>query len=289
MNNTKEKALSTVNTQGSKLNMSSEKYKTSNGEKPLATHELLAQFQQAILEGLGYAPATIEPSGVLQRFSPGGKRGDLTGWYVLHLYGTYAAGAFGCWRSGMKQTWHSTHGSSRLSREDWSAIQQAKIAQRLEHQRAQDEALALWLSAEPASAAHPYLFNKRVGAYGIKQLDSVLLIPLCDLEGNLHGVQKIYPTPQNLGGSLTNKIFPKGTNKKGHFHLIGNSLTHPKGVFLCEGYATGASLYEAYQLPVLVAFDAGNLLPVAKAYKTRFPNSHLTVCADDDRKHPTNT
>lgn len=60
-------------------------------------------------------------------------------------------------------------------------------------------------------------------------------------------------------------------------------------MFLCEGYATGASLYEAYQLPVLVAFDAGNLFPVAKAYKTRFPNSRLTVCADNDRKHSTNT
>lgn len=293
MNTTKEKASSVGSTQGQNRKISSSDYKTQNPEKLLTTHELLDLFKQAISEGIGYAPSFIEPSGVLKRFSDSGKQRDLTGWYVLHLYGNYASGAFGCWRSGIKKTWHSANGSTALSHQDWHAIklaiQQAKATQQLEHQKARDEALKLWLSADIASSAHSYLLQKRVGAYGIKQLNDVLLIPLCDLDGNLQGLQKIYSEKRLINGSLTNKVFPKGTQKKGHFHLIGNSLTHPKGVYLCEGYATGASLYEAYQLPVLVAFDAGNLLPVARNYKARFPNTSLTVVADNDQKRPENT
>ncbi|QLQ33936.1 MAG: toprim domain-containing protein [Candidatus Thiothrix singaporensis] len=70
--------------------------------------------------------------------------------------------------------------------------------------------------------------------------------------------------------------------------LIGDSLTNPKGVYVCEGWATGSSLYELYGLPVLVAFDAGNLLPVAQAYRARYMGAHITICADNDRKTPGN-
>ena len=40
---------------------------------------------------------------------------------------------------------------------------------------------------------------------------------------------------------------------------------------IAEGYATAASLHEATGLPVIVAFDAGNLLPVAQAIHKRYP------------------
>ena len=51
---------------------------------------------------------------------------------------------------------------------------------------------------------------------------------------------------------------------------------------LSEGFATGASIHEATNYPVAVAFNAGNLGPVAHALQARFPNSRLIVCADDD-------
>ena len=51
---------------------------------------------------------------------------------------------------------------------------------------------------------------------------------------------------------------------------------------LCEGYATGASIYEATSYPVAVAFNTGNLLPVAQSLRARFPDSRLVLCADDD-------
>ncbi|MBL0168493.1 MAG: toprim domain-containing protein, partial [Propionivibrio sp.] len=47
-------------------------------------------------------------------------------------------------------------------------------------------------------------------------------------------------------------------------------------------FATGASIHEATGYPVAVAFNAGNLEPVAKALRAKFPDLRLIVCADDD-------
>jgi P4 family phage/plasmid primase-like protien len=79
---------------------------------------------------------------------------------------------------------------------------------------------------------------------------------------------------------------PAGLRRRGYF-CIGE----PSGVStLCiaEGFATGASIYEATGYPVAVAFDAGNLGPAAQALQARFPDSRLVLCADDDANTPGN-
>ena len=292
MKSAKEKALNTGISKASKLknfNNLNPDYRTSGNKLPLSTHEVLTNFRQTITETLSHAPAVIKPTGKLERFSSNGKRGDLSGWYVLHLYPDYAAGAFGCWRTGVKQTWHSSNGTTPLSDADWQAIRAAIAQAKQQHaqdraakaHQARQQAKQLWETAKPASSTHPYLVRKQVGAYGIRQHTANLLVPLCDLDGMLHSLQTITPAGE--------KRFLAGTPKRGLFCLIGDSLDNPHGVYVCEGYATGASLYEAYRLPVLVAFDAGNLLPVTQAYRSRFPFIPVTVCADNDRKSDTNT
>jgi hypothetical protein len=51
---------------------------------------------------------------------------------------------------------------------------------------------------------------------------------------------------------------------------------------VAEGYATAASIHEATGLPVAVAFDAGNLAPVAEVLKKRYPRAAFIIAADDD-------
>jgi putative DNA primase/helicase len=51
---------------------------------------------------------------------------------------------------------------------------------------------------------------------------------------------------------------------------------------IVEGFATGATVHEATGHAVAVAFDAGNLLPVANSLRRKFPNTIFIVCADDD-------
>jgi len=55
-------------------------------------------------------------------------------------------------------------------------------------------------------------------------------------------------------------------------------------LFICEGFATGASIHEATEATVLVAFDCGNLAAVAAMARLLHPSREIIICADDDRK-----
>ena len=56
------------------------------------------------------------------------------------------------------------------------------------------------------------------------------------------------------------KYFAKGAKKKGCFYLLGEVTDT---IIFCEGYSTGASIFEATKIAVAICFDAGNLMSVA--------------------------
>ncbi|MDR1647772.1 MAG: DUF927 domain-containing protein [Zoogloeaceae bacterium] len=71
-----------------------------------------------------------------------------------------------------------------------------------------------------------------------------------------------------------------GGRKAGCYFSIGK----PKGVIcIAEGYATAASVHEATGHAVAVAFDCGNLGPVAESLRAKLPDVRIVLCADDDR------
>lgn len=135
-----------------------------------------------------------------------------------------------------------------------------------------------------------------------------ILIPGYDKDGNLQTVQTI-----GLDGQ---KMFAKGCPKAGAMHIIDphvkmidewvpeleQAIVEPKTIFptklsevsnhnkilIAEGYATGASLHLATKLPVVVAFDAGNLKAVASSIRENFPDAEITICADNDHKNDNN-
>jgi len=53
---------------------------------------------------------------------------------------------------------------------------------------------------------------------------------------------------------------------------------------IAEGFATAVSAYEATGIAAVAAFFSGNLARVAKAIRERYPNSPITILADDDAK-----
>lgn len=112
--------------------------------------------------------------------------------------------------------------------------------------------------------------------FGDIAIDGNLIVPLRNIDGELRGFQAIAPDGQ--------KAFATGIEKKGNFHLIGaegKDLSQGE-IVLCEGYATGASLHMTTGKPVAVAFDSGNLIPVAEAIRDKYPNAAITICADND-------
>lgn len=184
----------------------------------------------------------------------------------------------------------AAHKLSAAERQQQAQQAVAQAAQRLQaqeaeqaqvvaqHEAAAHEAQALWDAASDMGTS-PYLQRKGVQGFGVRhQTDGWVLVPLRDGAGRIWNVQRIAPVKPARG---TDKYLCKGARKSGLWHVLG-SLEGAVAVLLAEGYATAASLYQATGWPVVVAFDAGNLLHVAQALQALLPTALLVVCGDDD-------
>jgi putative DNA primase/helicase len=231
-------------------------------------------------------PDEILDDGKLHRFGTNGRAGDDSGWYILHGDGI-PAGAFGDFRAGVSETFCAdigrelTEEERRAQRERVDAIRRQRAAEEARrHAEAAKRAERLWRAAVKAQA-HPYLSRKGVKAHGLRlyrgeltirgmRCDDALVIPL-RLGGQISTLEFI-----NTEGE---KRFLPGGRKTGAYHSIGK----PNGtIVVCEGYATGASVHEATLHAVAVAFDAGNLLAVAKTIRGKFPDTKLIIAGDHD-------
>jgi putative DNA primase/helicase len=146
-----------------------------------------------------------------------------------------------------------------------------------QHRIARRAAQAQWEHAGPADPDQAYLRSKGVQPFGIRMdMGATLIIPLVDLDGTIHSIQRIYDDGT--------KRFLSGGAKADHFALIGGPLESAPAILLCEGWATGATAHAATDLPVVAAMDAGNLVRVAPLIQARFPEAALVILADNDLK-----
>lgn len=221
---------------------------------------------------------------------------EKRGWYILHELplsegGSLIVGSYGMWR-GNENHAHKVE----LKRENpLSYAQRDALRQRLAEDRKRAEQALAEQHAKAAARAEqvwaklardgdsPYLAAKHVQAYDLRFTpNGSAVVPLMDTAGRVHGLQFLRTAAQAKQARRPAKEFwPAGLAKKGHFHLIGS----PAGngiVLVAEGYATAASLHGATGLPVAVAFDAGNLLPVATALRKRYKVARILICGDDD-------
>ncbi|WP_420009729.1 plasmid replication protein, CyRepA1 family [Xanthomonas sacchari] len=150
-----------------------------------------------------------------------------------------------------------------------------EAADELGRAAAADAARAAWDSAAPADDSHPYLQRKGVRSYGLRVAsltmrarlwdsererwinDAIvvragdLLVPAHLPDGRLINVQRI-----DAGGR---KLFLRGGQKRGTCLRIKGTGR----AWLCEGYATGASVHAATNETVIIAFDTSNLVQCA--------------------------
>ena len=230
---------------------------------------------------------TIEADGQLKRFRvQGDKSGTKNGWYVLFNDGLMA-GSFGNWKTGFTCSWCSKSNDKISKAERYKLkLQRQKATKERELQRLQeqhDTAIKcgkLWNAASQlVKANHPYLLNKQIRAYGIRQLGKNLLIPVQDAQNRLVSLQFIMPD-----GS---KTFKSGGKVKGCFCLIGELKDT---IFICEGYATAATIHQATGKSVIVAFNAANLSHVITALKARgLDYLNIIIVADNDASNKVNT
>lgn len=225
-------------------------------------------------------PLDLKADGVIHRYRVSGdKSGSLNGWYVLHD-GAVNFGVFGSWKTGAQHQWRGGDLRSMTGPELAAMRQQMLMMQRAREDEAlkvraaaREKAQCLWARARPAANSHPYLKRKRVQAIGIRCLRDMLLIPLRDSEGTLHSLQFI--------GVDGTKRFLTGGLMVGCYCALGVVRGR---LLICEGYATGATLWQATGDAVAVAFNAGNLKAVAISLRRKFPSVDIVVCGDKDRQ-----
>jgi phage/plasmid primase-like uncharacterized protein len=215
----------------------------------------------------------------------GGKRGALDGFYVGHLDG-HPAGRIINYKTGADATWHSK--GYVLSREQTAALvaqarathqardaaqaqRQERTAQRIDQQIAE---------LVPMSQPTPYLQRKGIAPQpGVltDRAGRITVVPGIDADGKPWTMQTI-----DEDGT---KRFARDSRKEGCFHAVGGlpALAQAPALVISEGYATAASVSQALGFATVAAFDAGNLVHVAKALQTRFPDKPVIIAGDDDR------
>jgi putative DNA primase/helicase len=225
------------------------------------------------------------------------KRREKRGWYrVFEFYakdGTcHITGAFGIYGVGEGENGQIDKiplDKSQFDAESWKAVQDSiKNSQREEEarrrsssDRAAQNALRAWNLLQETGVSD-YLARKKVKAHGLRYgKTGSVAVPMTNKNGHIRGLQIIYPKAGLWGEDSPDKRFwPVGIEKQGTFHHIGQVPN--EFLVICEGYATGASIFEATGYPVFIAWDAYNLLAAAKALKELYPTSLIFFAADDD-------
>ena len=131
-----------------------------------------------------------------------------------------------------------------------------------------------WDHSIEACESHAYLIKKRIKPIYCRQHGEDLIIPIYDHFGEIQSLQSIHPDGF--------KLYEEGSSYKGGYLPLGEKINGT--LRLCEGYATGCSIYEAIGEPVFVCFTANNLIHIAKWIRKKYPHFPIQICADDDRR-----
>ncbi|MCW3149288.1 toprim domain-containing protein [Stutzerimonas stutzeri] len=240
----------------------------------------VALFRGELVGKFGQLDLLPIPDGKIHRFHIAGDRADSrNGWYVLHASGLNCAAAFGSWKTGERHTWSSRKAFRPIEtgqlRQQLDQARHHREAERCQRQQAAARyACQLWSQAGPAEPHHPYLANKRCQAHNLRQRGGVLLVPLYHA-GELVNLQRIHGDG--------NKRFLRGGRITGCYAPLGNPVAG-KPLYICEGWATGATLHESTGSAVACAMNAGNLLPAGQELQRRYPDTELIIAGDDDRQ-----
>lgn len=239
-----------------------------------------AQLRVALAEAGLTPPAELIFDGQIHRFKPDGKK-DASGWYVAYE-GKVPAGAFGDWRAGVECTWRADIGrelSHAESMQHAARMRELKLQREKEltvmREDAAQTASSRWESAPLASDEHPYLQRKGITNPGLRVASDGRLMAPMFIGSEMVSLQMIAPDGE--------KRFLKGGKTGGAWWMVGGIDASCQRVYLAEGVATAASIFEATGKPVAIAYSAGNMAAVAEALRQVVGmGCEVVIVADND-------
>lgn len=191
------------------------------------------------------------------------------GWEFMRVYQEVAA-ALGITSDSEiteeeRQKWREKAEQDRIQAEQDKIKGQHAAAKRAER---------IW-NAKSVDRDCPYLDRKQVQNYGCKiNGKGNLIVPLFDVDGKLWNVQEIHADGY--------KPYLSGGRVNDCFYMISSINSPDDTICIAEGYATGASIYQATGRTTVIAFQSGNIDKVAAALYSKFPQLNFVYCADDD-------
>ncbi len=234
-----------------------------------------------------------------QRYSVEGKKNDKPEWYIASentfsqshrylccVYGSFKTGVKHTFFSGGQETSVWTDEQRRQMDEDMARIKrEAQEQQNQQWNTVAQEANKVWegSAVKPSDSRYDaYLVAKGIEPIGGRfnlnpQKHPALVLPLTNIDAEIRSLQFI---SRSVDGT-TYKTFLAGGQTKGNFLLIGE-LRNGDPIVVCEGYATGVSVYQAIDQTVVIAFSAGNLEPVIASLFKKCPDSKIIIAADCD-------
>ena len=227
------------------------------------------------------ASVTINADDKMHRYMlSGDKPNTENGSYILRVDADgFAVG--GC-MNFRDQVWHKWHTKSprKITDEEraaWKKRQEdARIKQDAERaeaaQAAALKAQQIWSEAA-RKGSNAYLDRKGFTAeqLGCRVSRGQIVVPMW-ADGKIVGLQFI--------GDDGDKLFLKSSAKEGAYHAVkgdGDLLV------IGEGLATMGAIHAALGCSVIVAFDAGNLKPVAQVMRKKYPEKRIIFAADGDQ------
>lgn len=205
--------------------------------------------------------------------------------YWLKVEYDFAYGYAKDFKTGAEVRFNSATSDPNVTKADMTRIKAILKARKAEQdiaiaerqKKIADRAAVKWGLSQTVGST-PYLEKKGVGLlsariYGSRNLFIPIYEPRKDGQLDLVSWQII-----EADGV---KKFPFGGKKTGCWHVVG-SINPTLPIIICEGWATGASISQSIGRGVVVAFDAGNLLPVAKAIRGIYTATPIIIAADND-------
>ncbi|MBA0171225.1 TOPRIM and DUF927 domain-containing protein [Pectobacterium versatile] len=131
------------------------------------------------------------------------------------------------------------------------------------------------LTAQAQLGESDYLVVKGLSGFSYSLLpDGSLLLALQDENGTTTAAQTIKPDGT--------KRLVTDSAKRGAYHTV-NAPEQPDTVIIAEGLATALSAHLMRpDALTIAAIDAGNMVPVAKAMRTRYAHAQIILAADND-------
>lgn len=226
-------------------------------------------FIEESMNKLGKAPRSAIIDNEIHRY---GNKQNKECWYALHesKRGTGTLwGYYGDWsQPGMEELFYCSKGEKGMTSEEKREAEDMRRELEAKKKILREEMtveMRKYYNSLPSISSHPYLEKKKVKAGKDLRVDGdTLIIPLYSNKGEIQTLQRISPDGDK-------KLYYGLSSSCVRYIFSGSSR-----IFLCEGYATGASIHEATGATVVCAMFANNIPKIAKDYPG------IIVVADND-------